>query len=364
MTVSTEPIYAGERFVQMKFYFAPRNPGDPTTVIGTLTLMPGEDNIVLDAIIGPQGDPGQTAPFWDPQWDSTITDPSDLSSMTLGPGDAGKAWYINGFWHVWSGTSWQTILGSIPGPPGPTPDISFSATGVAVPSGGPYGPLDMSVSGTAEAPLVDLKVPLIPGPTGPSGTIRGSSDYDNTVDIEDGQGPIWSSAESKFKPGAPALNTTTIITVPEYSFGPAGTYSGVWQPVATLIVPGLLKDYYPMIDGHLVWQRSGLFNNAQIEVQVRALPQGSTNSPETGDLCARSLYDPTILNTAAVAIFGPHFSDSAFPSRAISPSSSVARYTAGQAMVYTVLIYRAGGSGSYVYTTAGSHMTFKAFAVD
>lgn len=363
MTVSTEPLFAGERFVHMKFYFAPRNPGDPTTILGTITLMPDEENIVLDAIVGPQGNPGQPAPFWNPQWDSTITDPSDLDDLTLGTGNAGDAWYISGYWHIWTGTGWATILGSIPGPPGPMPDIHFSAHGVEVPDGGPYGPLDVTVSGTAEEPYLDIAVPLIIGPQGPQATIRGASDVDNTVAIEDGQVPVWDDTESKFKWGSPAVNAAVIFTVPEYSFGPAGTYSGTWQVIATLLVPALDNDYYPMITGNIIWQRSGLFNSAQIEVHVRALPSGSTNSPETGDLCAKALYDPATLDTATVSNIFEHFSDTANPSRALSPTSAVGRIAAGQAMVYNVLINKAGGSGSYIYGTAGSHLTFKAFPV-
>lgn len=364
MTVPTEPIFAGEKFVHMKFYFAPRNPGDPTTVIGTITLMPGEDNIVLDAIIGPQGDPGPPSPFWQPQWDSTITDPADLAAMTLGTGDAGQAWYISGYWHIWTGTDWVVILGAIPGPQGPMPDLHISAHGVEVPLGGPYGPLDVAVSGTSLDPYLDFGIPLIPGPTGPQATLRGASDVDDGTGPLDGQGPVWNATEGKFVWGDPSKNTVGIITVPESSFGPAGTYSATWQVVASIIVTGQDDAYFPMIDGHIIWQRSGLFNNAQIEVQVRALPQGSTNSAETGDLCARALYDPAILDSGTVANIIEHFSDTANPSRAVSPGGSVGLIPAGQAMVYNVLMYKSGGSGSYVVNQPGAHLTLKMFPAD
>lgn len=363
MTVATEPLFAGERFVQMKFYFAPRNPGDPTTVVGTITLMPGEDNIVLDAIIGPQGDPGQPAPFWDPQWDSTITDPADLTSMTLGTGDAGKAWYISGYWHIWAGSSWVTILGSIPGPPGPLPNLHISAHGVAVPSGGPYGPLVVAVSGTAEEPYLDFAVPLIPGPTGASGTILGASDYDNSVAITDGQVPIWSSTESKFKPGNLDSSAPQVITVPESSFGPGGTFSGTWQQIASLLIPAQLRAYIPIINGQAIWQRSGLFNNAQIEVHVRALVQGVTDAPETGALVARALFNPSTLDAATVSNIIEHFSDTADPSRSVAPGSSVGVIPAGVAMVFNVLLNKVGGSGNYVYSPSGSHLSLKMFGL-
>lgn len=364
MSVPTEPIFAGEKFVHMKFYFAPRNPGDPTTIIGTITLMPGEDNIVLDAIIGPKGDPGPPAPFWRPEWTSTITAVSDLTAMSLGVGDAGRAWYIAGYWHIWTGTTWVVYLGAIPGPPGPMPNLHISAHGVAVPTGGPYGPLNVAVSGTSLDPYLDFGIPLIPGPVGPSTAILAAPDFDNSVPIQDGQVPVFNGTTNKFRGGDPAGNAADILTVPESSFGPGGTFSGTWQTVATLIVPGKTRAYYPIIDGHLLWKRSGLFNNAQVEVQVRSMNQGSTAAPETGDLCARALYDPSTLDTTTVAHIREHFSDTGNPSRALAPASAVGRVSAGQAKVYYVLLYKSGGSGSYVYDTAGSHLSLKMFPVD
>ena len=58
MTIPTEPLFIGSRYVQIKFYAAPRNPGDPATIVGTLTLMPDENVLVLDALKGDKGDKG------------------------------------------------------------------------------------------------------------------------------------------------------------------------------------------------------------------------------------------------------------------------------------------------------------------
>lgn len=86
----TEPIFVGERFIRMLFYIAPRNPGDPQTIVGTFTLMPGEDNIVLDAIKGDKGDKGDPSPFWRPEWNSTVSRVEDLPPAS-GPGRSGPA---------------------------------------------------------------------------------------------------------------------------------------------------------------------------------------------------------------------------------------------------------------------------------
>ena len=100
-----------------------------------------------------------------------------------------------------------------------------------------------------------------------------------------------------------------------------------------------------------------------MEVQVRALPQGSTAAPESGQLCARALYDPSTLDAETIAHIREHWSDAGDPSRAISPESSVGRIPAGQDMVFYVLLYRSGGFGAVNYQTPGSHLSCSLYPV-
>ena len=360
-TVQAEPLYIGDRYIKVKFYAAPRNPGDPSTIVGTLTLMPDEDVLVLDALRGPKGDMGPTAPFWDPQWDSTITVPGDLPT-NLGAGDKGKAWYISGYWHIWTGNFWKILLGSIPGPPGITPNISFSAEQIEAPPGGPYGPIVVNESGTLESPNFHMLIPGIIGPEGPSTQIRNAPDYDDEVGILDGQTIVWNETTAKFTPGDPAQQAMTWITMPEYSFGPAGTFSAVRTVVGSFPIPAQPEAYYPKVGGHLRWKRSGLFNSAQVEVEVRIENEGN-NSPETGSLIGRALYDPSTLDAETIAHIHAHHSDITDPSRSISPSTNVGRVSAGQAVRVYVILFRSGGAGSYVYATAGSYLSYEMFPV-
>ncbi|MCG5431246.1 hypothetical protein LV457_02940 [Mycobacterium sp. MYCO198283] len=369
--IPTEPLFVGERFVRLLFYIAPRNPGDPQTIVGTLTLMPGEDNIVLDAIKGDKGDKGDPAPFWRPEWNSTITLVADLPPSSgpnaLTSSDAGRAWYIDGYWHIWTGTGYRVLLGAIPGPPGPTPDLSITARGVQPPAGAISYPLALNVaeSGTTLAPHFTVDVPLIPGPPGPSTSMLGAPDVYGP--FQEGQGVAYSeTAGGANKPGfkpAPASPVVKKFSVPEASFGPAMTYTGTHNLIATLIVPGQDRAYTPEFDGHIRWKRGGFLNNAQVEVHVRYLPQGSSSAPETGQLCARALYDPSTLDAETIAHVREHWSDTSDPSRAVAPDSAVGRIAAGQAMVYYVLLVRVGGNGSIVYSNVGSHLTAKLFAV-
>ena len=369
--IPTEPLFVGERFIRVLFYIAPRNPGDPQTIVGTFTLMPGEDNIVLDAIKGDKGEKGDPAPFWRPEWNSTITQVGDLPP-TMGPGrlttaDAGRAWYIDGYWHIWTGTGYRVILGAIPGPPGPTPDISMVFRGVAPVDGQTYPQtLNVVESGTSLQPHFTVDVPIVPGPTGPSTSLLGAPDVYGP--FQEGQGIEYSATaggvgHAGFRPADNSPWAAKKFSIPEYSFGPAGTFGATNNTIATIIIPGQAQAYYPSFDGHLRWQRSGLFNSVQVEVQVRALPQGSNNAPETGALCAKALYDPSTLDSETVAHIREHWSDTANPARSIAPDSAEARIPAGQAMVYYVLLTRIGGSGGIKYVTKNSHLAVSLYPV-
>lgn len=371
--IPTEPLFLGERFVRLLFYIAPRNPGDPQYIVGTITLMPGEENIVLDAIKGDKGDKGDTAPFWRPEWNSTISDPADLPPAAPAAGgltaaDAGRAWYIAGYWHIWTGEGWRVLLGAIPGPIGPTPNVTMHARGVAAPAGPIVYPLDLAVAegGDDLNPIFTVDIPLIEGPVGPSTNILNAPDVfgfpltGQTFTYDDNAGGVGVPG---VKWGDPSPNAPKMFSIPESAFGPGATLTQAWNPVATLIVPGQPNAYYPSPDGQLRWKRSGLFNSAQVEVQVRSLPQGSTDGAETGGLCGRALYDPSVLDSETVAHIHEHWSDTGDPARSVSPDTNVGRVPAGQAMVYTVLIARVGGSGSIVYATPGSHLAFKLYPV-
>lgn len=366
MTIPTEPLFLGSRYVQVKFYAAPRNPGDPATIVGTLTLMPDENVLVLDALKGDKGDKGDPAPFWRPQWQSTITDPADLNDLDLGDADAGKAYYISGYWHVWTGDEFIPFLGAIPGPPGVTPVIEMTADLVEAPESGPYGVINVVPGGTPENPTYHLEVPGIPGPPGDNARILEAEDYIGGTP-QDGETLIWDSSlnegDGGFAPGDASPLAMLWITFPEYAFGPGNTYSAARTVVLSGQIPGQAQPYYLKPDGHLRWKRSGFFNSAQVEVEVRWLPDGSTASAETGELVGRALYDPSTLDAQTVAHIRAHHSSASDPSRAVSPDNEVGRVPANQAIRVYVILYRSGGSGSYTYSVDGSYLSCELFPV-
>jgi hypothetical protein len=367
MTIPTEPLFIGSRYVQVKFYAAPRNPGDPSTIVGTLTLMPDENVLVLDALKGDKGERGEPAPFWRPEWQSTIVDPADLDDLELGDDDAGRAWYISGYWHVWTGDEFIPFLGAIPGPPGVTPVITMHVQQIEMPESGPYGEVDVEPSGTPEEPHYTIMLPGIPGPPGENARILEAEDYFGATPLE-GQTLLYSADAGGegvpgFAPGDPSPWAVQWITFPESSFGPGGTYSQARTVVLSGLVAASNIAYYPKVDGHLRWKRSGLFNSAQVEVEVRWLEEGSNDSPETGNLIGRALYDPSTLDAETISHIRAHFSDNSDPSRAVSPDTNVGRIPVDTAIRVYVILYRSGGSGNYVYATPGSHLSFEKLPV-
>lgn len=370
MTIPTEPLFIGARYVQIKFYAAPRNPGDPATIVGTLTLMPDENVLVLDALRGDPGPPGAPAPFWRPEWQSTITNPADLADLDLVDADAGRAWYISGYWHVWTGDEFIPFLGAIPGPPGVTPIITMTAKQIVAPSSGPYGAITVNPSGDAENPHYELEIPGIPGPPGSNARIAEALDVYGT--FQEGQALVWSASAGTdendeplpgFAPGDPSPNAVGYMTFPEGVFGPGGTYSQARTVILNALVPAATKAYYPKVGGPLRWKRSGLFNSAQVEAEVRWLPNGSTASPETGVLIGRGLYDPSTLDAETVINIWDVFSNTSDPSAAVGPDTAVGRIPANQDIRLIVILYRSGGSGNYVYATPGSHLSLEQIPV-
>lgn len=367
MTIPTEPLFIGSRYVQVKFYAAPRNPGDPATIVGTLTLMPDENVLVLDALKGDKGDRGEPAPFWRPEWQNTITNPADLNDLQLTDADAGRAWYISGYWHVWTGDEFIPFLGAIPGPPGPTPVITITAEQIPLPETGPYGIIEVEPGGDAENPSFHIRFPGIPGPPGENARILEAEDYYGPVPLE-GQTIVYSANAGGvgipgFMRGDPSPFAMRWYTFPEQSWGPGGTFSQARTVIMSGPVPASSTAYYPKVDGHMRWKRSGLFNSAQVEAEVRWLPEGSQNSPETGELIGRALYDPSTLDAETILHIRAHFSSAADPSRAVNPDSEVGRVPPNQAIRVYVILYRSGGSGNYVYALPGSHLSFEAFPV-
>jgi hypothetical protein len=354
----TQPILIGGVPVFMRFWAIPRNAGDPARIEATFTKVGSEADLTLDALVGPQGNPGEAAPIIRPQWGSPVTEVADLPNVaTLDDSDDGRAWYIDGQWYVYADqvNDYHVIQGSIPGPVGATPNVSMSAE-IVEPDGPVYGPIDVVETGTSLAPNFHFPIPGIPGPEGPASAIRLASDYDDTDPPDSGDGLIWDDAIEKWKPGRPTLYVPKKYTIPHTSFINY-TGSAPRQLIASKNIAAQDSDWYPEVIGHLTLSQSAILSSVNYEVEVRCgITGGSTGESEP--LCGLGPYDPTwaLLDAASVVTIIPHFSSTAFPGRSLAPDSDEGRCLAGDAMTIYVFLHRVGGSGTIVFNQAGAQL--------
>lgn len=350
-TVSAEPILIGSHSVLLKFFAMPRNADDPKRIEGTLTLVGPEGVLTLDALVGPKGNPGVPSPIIRPQWGSSVTDPGDLPEVsTLDETDDGRAWFIAGQWHVYSDTinDYHVIEGSIPGPPGATPDISISAEGIDPGEASVYGPIEVEETGTSTSPNFHFKIPMVPGPEGPASAIRLASDYDNSDPPEHGAAIVWDDDAEKWKPANPTLFAPKKWSIPHTGFV-AYTGSAGRQLIGSLNIPPQDFDWYPDVIGHVILYR-GFLATSGVEIEVRIGKTGESTG-ETEPLCGKAPYDPiwALLDSSFLLNIAPHFSDDAYPGRAVSPDASTGRCLAGDAMTIYVFTHRVSGFGDYVF---------------
>lgn len=359
MTVPAEPILIGGKSVYLKFYAMPRQQGDPRRIEGTMTLVGNEGVLTLDAVVGPQGTPGQPSPIIRPEWGSPVADPDDLPALaTLDSSDDGRAWYIDGEWHVYShdADEYVVIQGSIPGPAGVTPDISVSAELIEPDDPTVYGDIEVLESGTTAAPNFHIKIPAVPGPEGPAAAIELASDYDDTTPSEAGDFLVKLDND-KWGPGSPTYFVPRKYTIPHNSFIDH-TGSTARFLIASLNIPAQDYDWYPDVVGHMRLQRSGLFSSAQCEVEVRIGPTSTAGTGESSPLCGLGPYDPSValLDSVTIAHVLPHFSDTGNPDRSITPESDEGRCDAGTGYTIFVFVHKVGGSGSYAFTKTNAQL--------
>lgn len=354
MTVPAEPVYIGGRSVYLKFFAMPRNAGDPRRVEGTFTLVGSDGVLTLDALVGPQGIPGEPSPIIRPEWGSPITAVEDLPPLAiLDESDDARAWYIDGEWHVYAHRAGEYVVvqGSIPGPPGVTPNISVTAESVEVDTGTfSYGPIDVVESGPSTAPNFHIRIPALPGPEGPASAIELASDYDDTTPSEPGDFLVKLDND-KWGPGSPQLVLPRKYTIPHNTFieheGSEGRFL-----IASLNIPPHNSDWYPDVVGHVRLARAGLFSAAQCEIECRIGPTATAGTGETSPLCAKGPYDPAgaLFDAATITHILPHFSDTADPDRSITPDSSAGRCLADVGYTLFVFVHKVGGTGSWEFT--------------
>lgn len=351
-----EPIYIGDQAVSFKWFVIGREPGEPPRIEGFATAIAGEGVLTLDAIRGEQGEKGESSPIIRRQW-PTLSDPADLPDVaTLDETDDGRAWYIGGEWHIYDDGAYHIVSGSLPGPPGVTPDISVTAELVEADDPVTYGPITVTMSGPASSPNAHIEIPGVPGPEGPAAALVSASDLDEDT-IDDAEvGDIIAITDISEPEGVitwgivkPAFLSPQVFTIPHNSFVNHTGSEGRFM-IASLDIPAAEFDRYPSVRGHVQLQRSGILSSVQCEVEVRFGLTG-VGTGEEEQLCGLAPYDPTIalLDSATIAHILPHWSDTSNPSFALNPDTSAGRIDAGDAVTFYVFVHKIAGAGSWQF---------------
>lgn len=344
-----QPVYGGEYPGRFRFWLMPRDQGMPRRIEGTATIVADEWNILMDAIVGDQGEPGEPAEII--RRDFSLTDAGDLPDEdTLDESDYGRGWYIAGQWHIFDHGQWYVVSGALEGPPGVTPDISMTAETIEAEDPVTYGPIEVEESGPSTSKNFHFKIPGVPGPEGPAASIGSASDFNDDDPAVGKTVGVTSISPTRYGLIEPQKFVPRKFTIPHTQFV-AHTGSETRFLIASQDIPAFDFDWYPDVLGHVNISRSNFLSSVQAEVEVRIGDTG-VGTGESADLCGLGPYDPSfaLLDSANVVHIMPHFSDSLFPSRAISPDSDTGRVLAGATKTIYVYIHKIGGSGSYVFT--------------
>lgn len=317
----------------------------PSMMAGSLEILAGDGAIALDALVGPQGNPGQNAPIVDMQWEDYAS--VDDLPQTLGDDDidVGKAWWIGNMVYVWDGETYNERMMGVPGPAGPVPNIH--------PTVQLLDPDDddlestVEVTGTALNPgwLLKLKAPR--GPRGLNATIRDATDFDNTNPPNIGEAIVWNGQKFEALPRGDIM--PRFYTMPEANFT---SFTGLTsrQPIGSIVIPPQEFDWVPYVQGHL--------RAVGVEADSDPLILGCEvrlGHPTTGQLVARGFGNSSTWTTLV-----PHASMPGSPNTAITPDNNVAVVQAGatgQDTTLYVSLFNDGITGVYIFNKKNAQLS-------
>ena len=319
----------------------------PGGMSATMEMIDDEAVITTDVLVGKPGKDGKPAPLVELQWPA-LEQPADLDKLrpTLTEQDKGKGWWCGTVVGVWDGKDFHLVRPGPAGPPGPIPQLSFSAETIPMADREPDSKDEVIQSGTSLNPHLHLKLLSPQGPQGPSTNINNAPDYDNSGGApEDGQTLVWNEAKQKWRPSDYTAKDPRLYTVPEQAFT---NFTGLAQRHTVLTYTMEPQDYswVPYVTGHI--KAFGIELDADpltIGVECRL------GDPKSGQLIARGFGD--ISNWSHLK---PHFSSPGDPTTAVAPDNGVATVQAGEAAKISVNLYNDGLLGAYIYNRAGSQL--------
>lgn len=356
MTTAVDSTFIANYLINTKVYAVVVPAGADQEFVATFEVQGDQGTLTMAAIIGQRGPAGIDMFVLHLQTDD-IESPSALpQSPVLQAADLGKFWVfddvdgegniIGASGYIWYGDSYRRIMLGTPGAPGPVPLITPSVELVD-----PETATTQVIPGGSDLfPTQHFKLAVEPGPKGPGAAIAVAADVDLSIppvagDVlgftgrytTDGNHyPIWVPVSISQLIPAP-------YSMPENAFT---SFNGISQRAAigSFQLPAQAFPWTPIIWGHL-----GAFG---IELSLTPLTIGCEvllGNPTTGQQIARGFG-----NSMGEVNIMPHYSTPGTPTRAITPTNSLAVVPAhhanpAQATVY-VNLFNDGAAGIYSFS--------------
>lgn len=331
-----EQVYLGSMLSNLHFWGVVSDLDTPAMMSASMECSGTEGAISLDALVGPQGAPGESMPIVKMQWQDAAIDvvgdlPIDLLNNDI---DRGKAWWIGNTVYIWAGEDWMVRQMGVPGPPGPVPQVHPS---IELVEG--TAPTEIVTSGTALNPgwLLKINKESIRGPEGDGTAIRNSADYDNTHAPLTGEAIVWNG--SHYAPGSFNLLSTRAYSVPEASFT-SFTAITTRQQIVSFAVPPQPFDWKPIVFGQV----------RVVGVEVDADPLIIGCEVRIGHASAGTLVGRGFGNISTWTTIIPHFSSTQSAHDAITPENSTAvvpAYHSGTEGTVYASVFNDGAGGAY-----------------
>lgn len=224
----------------------------------TMNINADEASVVVPGLVGPQGPAG--APQFVLTFQPDVFDNPSQLPTDLGEDDTGKYWLVeqeddNGnivsaAAYIWWGTAYRVLPFGTVGPVGPVPVVTPEVI-LIDPDMTSY----VENTGTIANPQWTFYLAVPKGPPGPSATLAGCPDVDESTPPTVGQ---VLGFNGRYNEGLPVFQPMTVgsmnplpYTVPESSFQP---YSGVAAnkfTVCTFNVPANPWPWKPLVWGHI-----------------------------------------------------------------------------------------------------------------
>lgn len=344
-----DEVYLGSMLANLHFWGVVGDGSTPPAIEGSFELSGTDGTVTFDALVGPQGVPGEPSPIVRMQYDANFTDPNQLpTNLTNTSADIGKAYWIGNTVYMWSGTTWyQKQMGTV-GPPGPVPRLHFSTQ--LVTDNSMTSPVEVVQSGTDLNPgvLIKFDAESIRGPRGTAAAIRSAPDYNNTTAPQDGQAICWSTSQNKWVPRSFDVLSIRAYSVPEANFnGYLGI--GTRQNIGMFSVPPQPFAWKPLVWGHIRAQGVDLTTDPlTIGCEV------TIGDPVSGPRVARGFG-----NISNYANIMPHFSTPTNKADAITPDNAkavVAAHHTGTAGNIYISLYNDGAIGEYSFDPTNAQL--------